>query len=122
MLAIGLPQKTIKAMNKICRGFLWCAEAQASGGQCAVAWEQVCTPRWAGGLEIPNLKWLNVATQARWPWLQKTDSTRPWAEFSLKVLEVSRQLCRAAMSTTIGSGTEALFWEDKWIDGASTAE
>ena len=40
MLALDLPQKTIKALNKTCRRFLWCAEAQASGGQCAVAWEQ----------------------------------------------------------------------------------
>lgn len=78
MLALDLPQRTIAAMNKICRGFLWSAEAQTAGGKCAVAWEKVCSPKWAGGLGIPNLRWLNIAMQARWPWLQKSDGTRPW--------------------------------------------
>ena len=32
MMALDIPQKVIKAMNKICRGFLWCAKDQASGG------------------------------------------------------------------------------------------
>ena len=45
---------------------LWCGKAQANGGHCSVAWEEVCTPRWAGGLSIPSLRWLNVAMQARW--------------------------------------------------------
>lgn len=70
MLALDLPMKTISTMNKICRGFLWCAKAQANGGHCAVAWETICSPKWAGGLGIPNLKWLNIAMQARWPWLK----------------------------------------------------
>ena len=70
MMAIDIPHKVIKAMNKICRGFLWCAKEQASGGQCRVAWETVCLPTWAGGLGISKLKWLNTAMQARWPWLK----------------------------------------------------
>ena len=37
MMALDIPNKTIAAMVKICRGFLWSGKAQASGGQCAVA-------------------------------------------------------------------------------------
>lgn len=65
MMALDIPSKSLKAMAKICRGFLWKGKAQASGGQLDVAWEEVCMPRWAGGLGLPNLHWLNIAMQAR---------------------------------------------------------
>ena len=55
MMALDLPIKTITAMNKVCRGFLWCNKEKANGGNCSVAWETVCAPKWAGGLGIPNL-------------------------------------------------------------------
>ena len=45
MIAMGLPPKTIKAMIKICRGFLWCGKEEAGGGKCAVAWESLSRPR-----------------------------------------------------------------------------
>ncbi|XP_073358216.1 uncharacterized protein [Aegilops tauschii subsp. strangulata] len=77
MMALDTPHKTITTMIKICRGFLWSVTTQANGGQCAVGWDEVCTPRWAGCLGIPDLKWLNTAMQARWPWLKKTDPARP---------------------------------------------
>lgn len=32
MMALDIPQKVIKAMTKICRGFLWCAKDKANGG------------------------------------------------------------------------------------------
>ena len=83
MIALDLPMKTIAAMNKIIRGVLWCGKAQANGGHCSVAWEEVCTPRWAGGLGIPSLRWLNVAMQARWAWLHRVDRDRPWQSSSL---------------------------------------
>lgn len=63
MLALDLPPKMIKAIIKICRGFLWCGKEDANGGKCAVAWKSVCTPRWAGGLGIPDLQCLNYALQ-----------------------------------------------------------
>ena len=77
MMALDLPLKTIAAMNKVCIGFLWCRRATANGGNCAVAWDSVCTLKWAGGLRLPNLRWLNVAMQARWLWLQRVDTSRP---------------------------------------------
>lgn len=117
MLALDIPPKTIAAMNKICRGFLWCAKAEANGGQCSVAWDSVCTPMWAGGLVIPNLRWLDVAMRSRWSWLQRSDPSRPWAEFTLTVPEASRQLYRAATRFTVGNGRSTLFWEDGWLEG-----
>lgn len=118
MMALDIPVKTITDMEKICRGFLWCAQAQANGGQCIVAWDKVCSPKWAGGLGIPNLRWLNLAMQARWPWLQRVDGSRPWAEFDITVPKESRQLIQAATRTLIGNGSSTRFWEDRWIQGA----
>lgn len=84
MMALDLPMKTIAAMNKVCRGFLWCRRAEANGGNCAVAWDSVCSPKWVGGLGLPNLRWLNVAMQTRWPWLARVDASQPWSEFNIK--------------------------------------
>lgn len=85
MMALDLLMKTIAAMNKICRGFLWCRRKEVNGGNCAVAWETVCTLKWAGSLGLHNLRWMNVAMQTRWPWLKRTDNTRPRKEFNIKV-------------------------------------
>lgn len=117
MLALNIPPKTLKAIAKICRGFLWCGKSEANGGQCAVAWSSVCTPTWAGGLGIPDLTWLNFALQAQWPWLQRTDVTRPWAGFDIQIPSEARSIFQAATVTRLGNGRSALFWEDRWLQG-----
>lgn len=117
MLAMELPPKTVKAMIKICRGFLWCGKAEAGGGKCAVAWEALCRPRWAGGLGVPNLRWMNVALQTKWLWLQRADRSRPWAEFKFSVPDEARGLFQAAARVSLGDGHTALFWEDRWFNG-----
>lgn len=53
--------KTVGAINKIKRGFLWCGKAEANGGNCGVAWDSVFLPKWVGGLGIPDIRWLNIA-------------------------------------------------------------
>lgn len=122
MMALDIPQKTLLAMTKICRGFLWCGSDKANGGSCAVAWDTACTPKWAGGLGLPDLGWLNCAMQAHWPWLQRSDPLRPWNEFQIKVPKESMDLFRAAAHTTIGDGNTALFWEDRWLQGYRVQE
>lgn len=117
MLAMELPPKTISALIKICRGFLWCGKAEAGGGACMVAWERVCRPKWAGGLGILDIKWMNVALQARWLWLQRTDRYMPWAEFAFSVPKESKCLFQAATRAEVEDGRETLFWEDRWLDG-----
>ena len=117
MLAMGLPAKTIKALVKICRSFLWCGKEEAGGGKCAVAWDMVCRPRWAGGLGVTNLKWMNIAPQAKWLWLQHADATRPWAEFKFNIPEEARALFQAAARVELGDGRTALCWEDMRCKG-----
>ncbi|KAE8794528.1 putative serine/threonine-protein kinase [Hordeum vulgare] len=70
-----------------------------------------------GGLGIPDLKWLNTAMQAQWPWLKKTDPARPWNEFDIQVPKEATQLFQAATYHVIGNGQSTLFWEDRWVEG-----
>lgn len=113
MMALDIPMKTISAMTKICRSFLWCAKEQANGGQCMVSWDAICASKLAGDLGIPNLRWMNIALQARWPWLQRADRRRPWADFDITVPEESSQLFRVVACSTVGDGRTTLFWEDR---------
>ena len=122
MMALDLPIKTIEAMIKICRGFLWCRRMEAKGGNCAVAWDAVCAPKWAGGLGLRDLRWMNVAMQSRWPWLKRTDGTRPWNEFNIKVPKESMQIYQAATASTANDGRTTLFWEDRWLHGQRVQE
>ena len=80
LMAMELPAKILKALEKFCRDFMWCTEKEANGGKWSVAWEQVCAPKWVGGLGISNLRWNNHALLAQWIWLQKSDQQRPWRE------------------------------------------
>lgn len=88
----------------------------------SVAWDSVCTPMWAGGLGIPNLGWLNITMQSKWPWLQRSDPSRPWAEFNINVPKESLQLYRAAALSKVGNGRDTLFWEDRWLQGQRVQE
>ena len=115
MMALDLPIKTITAANKICRGFLWKGRREVNGGHCIIAWNQVCSPKEHGGLGVPNLRYLNSALRARWPWLQRTDSTRPWSEFNIQVSDESMGIYKAATRCTLGDGEMARFWTDWWL-------
>ena len=80
-----------------------------------VAWDKVCSPKEYGGLGVPNLRLLNTSLRARWSWLARTDTTRPWAEFNLQVSSDSLAIYRAATKCTTGDGSMVLFWTDWWL-------
>jgi hypothetical protein len=122
MMALDLLARTLSALVKICRGFLWCRKKEARGGNCSVAWDVVCTPKWAGGLGLPNIHWMNKALQAPWPWLQKFDKGKTWVEFSISVPSESLALVQAVARTMMGDGKSTLFWEDRWMDGYRICE
>lgn len=95
---------------------LWCGKATINGGNCSGAWDMVCTPKWAGGLGVPDLAWLNIAMQARWPWLQCVDHDRPLKEYKITVPKSSLALFRVATRATAGDGMAILFWEGRWMN------
>jgi hypothetical protein len=69
MMSLDIPLKTLQALWKICRGFMWKGRTDISGGHCLVAWDKVTSPKRCGSLGLPNLHLLNVALRCRWAWL-----------------------------------------------------
>jgi hypothetical protein len=76
MMALDLPKWAIDAMEKLCRGFPWCAKESARGGSCPLSF--VCTPTKFGGLGIHNLHLLNDALRMKWLWLNRQGEIRSW--------------------------------------------
>jgi len=84
-----------------------------------VAWKTCTRPKELGGLGIPDFKLVNVAFEAKWLWLQSTDTSRAWSELPLKQSAEARDFFRASTRTIIGNGRRTLFWLDSWLDGVS---
>jgi hypothetical protein len=60
--------------------------------------------------------------QTRWLWLQKTNNTRAWSELPIKTNPEVQAFFRASTFTVIGDGSNALFWEDRWLQGAAVSD
>jgi hypothetical protein len=59
------PCRLLEEMAKGFRGFYWAAKARANGGQCIVAWDQVCKPRSYGGLGLKDPCLQDLALRVR---------------------------------------------------------
>jgi hypothetical protein len=116
-MALDLPPWFIKAVDKICRGYLWKGRLDAKGGHCLVAW-----PMELGGLGIADLQVLNWALRVRWHWLKKTDTSKPWASFQLLASRVLQEFFSMALTSKVGNGCTTLFWKDRWLCGHHTSE
>lgn len=116
-MAIDLPARALKAIDKIRRGFLWRGRKEAKGGHCLVAWSKVCWPLELGGLGISSLKELGWALRMRWLGLERTEPDRPWEALPIQVPDKVRALFSVALQTEIGDGANTFFWTDHWIHG-----
>jgi len=116
-MATDLPPWAFKAPDKIRRAFLWRGRKEAKGGHCLIAWPKVCRSRELGGLGIADLKALSIALKARWPWLKRSEPSKPWANLPIQVSREVAGLISVAVITEVGNGSNTLFWEDKWLDG-----
>lgn len=108
MFILDIPAWSIKDMIKIFRGFLWKDRKDVHVGHCLVAWDKVCMPKDLGNLEIPNLRLINIALCARWPWLDQTMAEKPCEEFNIQVPAESLVIFNAATRSIIGDGSFAL--------------
>jgi hypothetical protein len=59
-----------------------------NGGHCLLTWPKVTRPKDLGGLGISDLRIMSWALRARWPWLQKSDRTKPWSDFQIQTCEL----------------------------------
>jgi hypothetical protein len=74
MAAGLLPAGVIEAIDKRRRAFFWAGEESCNGGQCKVAWGDVCTPKNKGGLIILSIPAQNPALLSKF--LIKLHSTQ----------------------------------------------
>ncbi|GKA84880.1 hypothetical protein Tco_0806534, partial [Tanacetum coccineum] len=49
-----IPKRIIYDIHQLIRGFLWCND-DYKRGKAKVAWEDICLPKWEGGLGLRNL-------------------------------------------------------------------
>ena len=72
LMSLNPPPWFFKAVDKICRAFLWKGTEMVSGGHCLVAWPSVCRPKPKGGLGIIDLQVMHSALQVSWAWNART--------------------------------------------------
>ncbi|XP_039136364.1 uncharacterized protein LOC120273726 [Dioscorea cayenensis subsp. rotundata] len=139
MSLFRLPKWVIKAIDRIRRDFLWSGPDIDHPGCRLVAWNNICRAKEQGGWGILALSSFNLALLGKWRWKVFNDS--PWG--GAKILRFNYNIpawdlyrvpngrvsffwsgisqClpafRGCVSVQIKSGTEALFWKDRWLNG-----
>jgi hypothetical protein len=122
MLVMDAPVWLTEAVDKWLRAFLWAGKTEVNGGQCLVAWAQICKPKCFGGLGIKNLRLQGLALRSRWEWLKRTDSDRPWQGLPMIKDDRTKNIFRCFARITLGDGNSVLFWSDRWINGSSVGD
>jgi hypothetical protein len=115
MRCLDLPAKTLIAIKKIKRGFLYKGRKDVKGAHCLVAWEKVWAPNEWGGFGVPNLKMMNLALRTGWLWLQRIGDSKPWKELHIQVPKMVRQIFEGATYSMLGDGAATFFWTDNWL-------
>ena len=80
LLVLGPPKRIIKLLEKIQRGFLWAARADANGGHCQVNWRRLTRPIHLGGLGVRDLEQTGLTLRTRWLWYSNLDDDRAWSD------------------------------------------
>jgi hypothetical protein len=110
-----LPPWFFNSLNKLLRGFFWSASTEARRGQCAVAWDMICSPKALEGIGVKNLRLLNLALRTRWRWLEMEDQDKPWKGLQFALPENAEDIFMAVVSCELGDGKQLKFWVDQWI-------
>ncbi|XP_058721841.1 uncharacterized protein LOC131593425 [Vicia villosa] len=76
MQAFPLPKKIIQRIEVICKNFLW--SGKAVGRKALVAWDKICLPNNAGGLNMTYLSDWNKATILKLLWNLHMKSDKLW--------------------------------------------
>jgi type II secretory pathway component PulJ len=116
------PSWLFDEVEKSFRGFFWSAKDRATGGQCLIAWNQICKPIEHGGLGVKNLRLQGLALRVRWEWLRRTDPRRPWQALPPLSDTKAREVFDSLVQINTGDGRSVLFWRDRWINGQQVAD
>lgn len=118
-IALYLSSWAIQCIDKLRRGFIWSGTSSVTGGQCKVAWEICCRPRELGGLGVVDLRRTGIALRLRWPWLGRTDNSRPWPSLPNVGDRAVNAFFATATISILGAGESTHFWTDNWLKGTS---
>jgi hypothetical protein len=133
-----LPADVVEAIDKRCRAFSWTGDETFNGGNCKVAWEDVCIPEDLGGLGILSIESQNTALLTKFLTKLHSDTSVPWACWFRrrygwhgssrdlgdprhldtpvwKDIVASLETFRSVSKVTIGGGGSTAFWSDLWI-------
>ncbi|XP_058726861.1 uncharacterized protein LOC131598262 [Vicia villosa] len=80
MQVFPLPQGVMKQIEAICRSFLW-SGTEVISKKAPIAWEQVCEPKNAGGLNITALATWNKATMGKLLWNIQAKADKLWIKW-----------------------------------------
>nr|XP_040252072.1 uncharacterized protein LOC120969066 [Aegilops tauschii subsp. strangulata] len=112
----------IKQIDKLRRNFLWHSRPEADKGIALVNWSTVCRPKYLGGLGVIDLKQFGRALRLRWKWLEWRDQNRPWVGSPTPCDRDDEALFAAATNITMGNGSRARFWQDRWLHGEAPCQ
>jgi hypothetical protein len=140
MGAVELPPALLRAIDALRRAFLWNFSGRASGGNCLVAWDQVCRPKDQGGLGIRCLATQNScllvkllhrlfsaasSPWARWAWASLggplTSRARLTSGPHWRTLVDLLPLYRSISAVSIGDGERTCFWTEDWLGSGALA-
>ena len=66
--------------------------------------------------------YLGWSLRIRWIWLDKTESSRPWAGLPIQIPQNAQALYKGAMESIVGNRETVLFWFGRWLGGNTVAE
>lgn len=129
--AFFLPRKVIKEIKSILRSFLWESPKKAK-----IKWIDLCRPKEAGGLGLPNLSQLNNAYLIKQVWSICEGKESLWIKWVHTIILKGKSLWEIEpkqndswmwkkllwtkdqfepfIKRIIGSGTSTSFWYDPW--------
>jgi hypothetical protein len=122
MVVAEAPVWLIEEINRWMLSFFWVGKDRVNGGQCLVAWENICKSKEIGGLGIKCLRLQGLALRVRWHWLRRTDPDRPWQGLPGMHDKEAEQVFRSLATFNIGDGRKTLCWRDRWINGFTAEE
>ncbi|KAM0847321.1 hypothetical protein ACQ4PT_055094 [Festuca glaucescens] len=118
----NMPAWVRKEFDHRRRAWLWAGDATCNGGKCRVSWRQVCRPKALGGLGVYCIKAFDAALRLRWMWQKWKKPNKPWAHMKVPASKKDKALFAAATKITLGDGSKAMFWSDRWLDDQVPAE
>lgn len=63
-----------------------------------------------------------ISLRTRWIWRMRTDPLRPWRGLDMSFSKAELQAFDASTTMTVGNGSTALFWLDRWLQGRTIEE